>query len=257
MQNSNHLCAYCGQPAQYQLKNGKWCCENFCSKCPEVRRKNSEKIKSLYSVDKNGDVLFNKKLRKDEYTEERLRKQGWSRGKTKFTDKILKERGERLSKKYKNGELIPSQLGRNHSAEEIDKIIHGMIHYRSKKNLKGFKKGWYKGYWCDSSWELAFVMYNIDHNIQFIRNEKGFSYYNDRLKKERKFYPDFIINNEYIEIKGWRNDDTISKQRDFPKDQKLKVYFKEDMELYLKYAIEKYGLEFWKLLSDKKQFNTK
>lgn len=246
-----YICTFCGKEAKYQLKNGKWCCSPSYNQCPELRRKNSEKIKSMYSDD---GKIFNGKLRAEQYTEESRLKQGWAKGKTKFTNKIIKERGERLSKKYKNGELVPSQLGRNHSTEEIDKIIHGMTHYRSKRNLKGFKKGWYKGYWCDSSWELAFVMYNIDHKIKFIRNEKGFLYYNDRLKKERRFYPDFIINNEYIEIKGWNNDDTISKQRDFPKDQKLKIYFKEDMEEYLKYAIEKYGLEFWKLLSDENNF---
>jgi len=27
------------------------------------------------------------------------------------------------------------------------------------------KSGWYKGYWCDSSWELAYVIYNIDHDV--------------------------------------------------------------------------------------------
>lgn len=54
-----------------------------------------------------------------------------------------------------------------------------------KKNKKsgGYRKnggkgirGWYKGYWCDSSWELAYVIYNLEHNIHFIRNTKGFNY---------------------------------------------------------------------------------
>ena len=54
-----------------------------------------------------------------------------------------------------------------------------------KKNKKsgGYRRnggkgirGWYKGYWCDSSWELAYVIYNLEHNIHFIRNTKGFNY---------------------------------------------------------------------------------
>lgn len=36
-------CFYgCNQKAQYQFKNGKWCCSKSFNKCPENRRKNSE-----------------------------------------------------------------------------------------------------------------------------------------------------------------------------------------------------------------------
>lgn len=35
------LCEYgCGQEAQHQMSNGKWCCENFYTKCPKLREKN-------------------------------------------------------------------------------------------------------------------------------------------------------------------------------------------------------------------------
>ena len=37
-------------------------------------------------------------------------------------------------------------------------------------------KGWYKGFWCDSSWELAYVIYNLDHGIEFRRNTEKFEY---------------------------------------------------------------------------------
>jgi len=37
-----YKCDYgCGQEAKYQFKNGKWCCSENTSSCPEVRRKNS------------------------------------------------------------------------------------------------------------------------------------------------------------------------------------------------------------------------
>ena len=29
------------------------------------------------------------------------------------------------------------------------------------------KKGWYKGYYCDSTWELAWVIYQLDHGVKF------------------------------------------------------------------------------------------
>ncbi len=41
------LCDYgCGQEAKYQFKNGKWCCSKRHNSCPEIRRKQSEKIQN-------------------------------------------------------------------------------------------------------------------------------------------------------------------------------------------------------------------
>lgn len=218
------------------------------NQCPALRKKNSEKIKSLYSKD---GKLFNGKLRSAQYTKESRLRQGWSKGLTKYTNPLLKEKGKRLSQKYKNGELKPSWEGRTHTIEEIDKIVNGMTHFRIGKNLKGFKHGWYKGFWCDSSWELAFVMYNIDHNIEFKRNDEGFTY-TDKNKIKR-YYPDFIINEVYIEIKGYKSEVSIKKIESFPKDKKLIVLYKPEMKKYLDYAKETYGEDFWKLLEDKQQ----
>jgi len=40
------ICDYgCGQESKYQLKNGKWCCSEYYSQCPEIRRKNSDSKK--------------------------------------------------------------------------------------------------------------------------------------------------------------------------------------------------------------------
>jgi len=37
------ICEYgCGQKANHQFKNGKWCCEKSCNKCPGLRKVNSE-----------------------------------------------------------------------------------------------------------------------------------------------------------------------------------------------------------------------
>ena len=53
----NDLCEYgCGAPAKYILKNNKKCCSSHSTKCPAIRKKNSEsKIKSY----KNGISSYN------------------------------------------------------------------------------------------------------------------------------------------------------------------------------------------------------
>src|ERR1035437_5250674 len=73
------------------------------------------------------------------------------------------------------------------------------------------KRGTYKGYWCDSSYELAWVIYHIDHNIKFVRNLEKFKYYHNN--EEKNYIPDFIINDVYYETKGY-DDGTVEYKLD-------------------------------------------
>ena len=109
------------------------------------------------------------------------------------------------------------------------------------------KKGWYKEYWCDSSWELAWVIYSIEHNIKFERNKEGFEY--TFQNEKHKYYPDFILESgEYIEIKGYLTEQVKEKIKQFP--YKLNVLGKNDIEKYILYAKEKYGNDFIKLYGE-------
>jgi hypothetical protein len=135
----------------------------------------------------------------------------------------------------------------NHKPETIEKM-------KANPNMGGAgrgggrgKSGWYKGYWCDSSWELAYVIYNIDHDIDFVRNKKSFTYIHEGT--ERKYFPDFIENGFYIEIKGYYDESWKSKTRHF--DKPLKVFYKKEMQKYLNYVTEKYGKDFVKMYDKK------
>ena len=58
------LCEYgCNQEANFQLRNGKWCCSKHYSSCPSLRKKNSEGLKIAY-----------KEGRKSKSTTEHMRK---------------------------------------------------------------------------------------------------------------------------------------------------------------------------------------
>ena len=105
------------------------------------------------------------------------------------------------------------------------------------------KKGIYKGYYCDSSWELAYVIYNIEHNIEFKRNEELFSY--EFNGEQHKYKPDFIEGDIYIEIKGYYTEQVYAKAKAFP--YKLKFLDKETIKLYIDYVISKYGQNFIQL----------
>jgi len=103
------------------------------------------------------------------------------------------------------------------------------------------KSGWYKGFRCDSTWELAWIIYNLDHNIKFTRNNEKFEYvFNDEIKH---YVPDFIMEDGvYIEIKGYLTASVMEKSKQFP--HKLIMLQKKDMQVYLNYVKEKYGANF-------------
>lgn len=106
------------------------------------------------------------------------------------------------------------------------------------------KKGWYNGYWCDSSYELAYVIYNLDHDIKFKRNTKGFEY--EFNGKTKKYYPDFILGDgEYVEIKGFWQKSVKAKIDQFP--HKIKILFKTDLTNIFEYVTKKYGTNFIEL----------
>lgn len=102
------------------------------------------------------------------------------------------------------------------------------------------KQGWYHDYWCDSTYELAFVIYCIDHKIKFSRNTIKYPYKKDG---ELHYYsPDFKMENgDLVEIKGYLTLDTLLKISAV-KDRKIKVLFYEDIKYMFDYVSEKYNI---------------
>lgn len=99
------------------------------------------------------------------------------------------------------------------------------------------KSGWYNEIYCGSTYELAWVIWMLEHNQPFIRNTEGFDYvYNDSM---HKYYPDFIVNGKYVEIKGYEIEKDTYKWKMFP--HPLIVLKKKDLKEMLDYAKQKYG----------------
>ena len=149
------------------------------------------------------------------------------------------------NRKYKNGMLgkTSHRKGLTKETSEEIKRIYEKTTYGPRKGSSRGKKGWYKGYWCDSSWELAWVIYNLDNNIAFTRNTEGFEYLFDNIK--HKYFPDFKKEDVFIEIKGYFSEQVKAKINQFP--FKLEVLSKEEMKPILEYVINKYGKDFIKL----------
>lgn len=107
-----------------------------------------------------------------------------------------------------------------------------------RKGSSRGKCGWYKEYWCDSSWELAWVIYNLEHEIKFERNKNGFDY--EFENKIHKYYPDFILEDgTYIEIKNYNNEQVKAKLKFFKNP--IKVLYRKELKEVFEYVIKKYG----------------
>lgn len=101
-------------------------------------------------------------------------------------------------------------------------------------------KEWYRGFWCDSTWELAYIIYNLDHSIPVVRNREPFDYV--FAGRTHRYYPDFIVNNRYVEIKGFMRDCDYAKLANFPGS--LEIVDSKKIQKYIDYAAATYGRDF-------------
>lgn len=217
----------CGREARFVLKTGKMCCEKHGQSCPEMRRKNSESKRGKCPQWPNGHPRgFSGKT-------------AWNKDST-YESLMGKDAADKRRER-----VVQALSGRTLSEDQkmlLSKIAKqkGMGGYR-KGGGRG-KHGWYKGIWCDSSWELAWVMYHLDHGISFERNTDRFDY--EWQGEKHRYLPDFKMSDgTHVEIKAWLDDQGKVKLGSCPG---LVVLMKKEMESFLRYAVEKYGKDFVK-----------
>lgn len=102
------------------------------------------------------------------------------------------------------------------------------------------KKGWYEGIWCDSSWELAYVVWCKDHDISIERNKTAYPYIDSRGACHR-YYPDFRTVEGLVEVKGYLSEDAKRKIEQCP--EKVSLIAQKEIVPYLEYAIQKCNCE--------------
>ena len=165
-------------------------------------------------------------------------------------EEVKKKLSESMKEKYKRGELTgkafksEDEIARRKRISESMKL-RGAGGYR-KGSGRG-KKGWYKGFFCDSTYELAYVIYCLDHDISIKRNTEKRSYVYQGV--ERNYIPDFIVNGVLVEIKGYNTDQWKAKMRDNPDVQ---VYYENDLKDVFSYVKSKYGKNFDQLYEERK-----
>lgn len=127
--------------------------------------------------------------------------------------------------------------------QKISNSMKGNTNWKFNKHHGNAKQGWYKGIHCDSTWELAYLVYHIENNLYIKRCDKYFDFIWEN--EHHKYIPDFETNEGIIEIKGRKSKKSIEKEKQFPNIKVIDIF---SIKPYLDYVINKYGQEFWKLL---------
>jgi hypothetical protein len=161
----------------------------------------------------------------------------WNKGKTKENNEVIRNVSNELSRKYAEGSLIPSFLGKTHTLEYREMM--------SEKINKRYAEGWMpKSGRCkklkytsptageitvDGSWELAAAKYFDSQNLIWNRNTKRFSYIN-KNGGISTYCPDFYIKtwDSFLEVKGYETDLDQLKWSQFP--LKLIVWKKQQLK---------------------------
>lgn len=100
------------------------------------------------------------------------------------------------------------------------------------------KSGYYKGFFCGSTYELVYYIYCIDHGIKIERNTKAFPY--EWEGKSHNYLPDFRTEDGLVEIKGYGNKLVDVKLNSV--DEPIKILYYKDIEYMMDYIDEKYGV---------------
>lgn len=231
------VCSYgCGHLAQYQFQNGKFCCSTQPHECSKYRQ--NSRYRTIESISSSEAAA----------------------AKTLFLY-ILRKRRSQLYNSFTSEErttyLGDRQIKWWNSLSRDQQIEHGNKISKSKReNFNGTysqtsygHSGYYKGIWCDSSWELAWVYFHLEQGTPFVRNRDKFKYIYDG--KERNYVPDFKVFDTWTEIKAFSNTKWECKYRDFPDKDKLIVLWGDDIKHLVKDLEQKYGVKYWEVLYDK------
>lgn len=118
------------------------------------------------------------------------------------------------------------------------------------------RSGYWKGFFCNSSYELVYYIYMSEHGYKIERNTKAYEY--EWNGKKCLYYPDFRVNGKLIEIKGYWNKQVGTKLAAVT-DEPIDILYYDDLELMMQYVDSKYNTihrkkynNYWILYEDSK-----
>lgn len=165
---------------------------------------------------------------------------GWIMG---LPEEEREQRKEKL--KGKNTGRAKDEEAEKIRRQKISSRMVGNRNWEKNKKRGNGKKGRYKGIYCDSSWELAYLVFHIENNMQIKRSTLRLPFVWEG--KMHIYIPDFETDEGIIEIKGRKTKKSEEKQRQYPNINVIDI---DGIKPYLEYITEKYGTNFTEVLYD-------
>lgn len=260
--SEKHKCEHCGKVMTSYFGSGRFCCRacaNSRERSQEVKDAISKKLSGkICCSNSNGEVIYihlndpipkgyikgNFSLVKDMSFEEFA----YSKNIDNYKCVVC---GSNLSSNQRNtcSEKCYRELLSKRISESIVRN-GGNNSYKRGFDYGSCKYGTYQGIECDSSYELAFVIYCLDNGIEVKRNTEYFKYTIDG--ETHNYFPDFIVGNVYIEIKGYLDKISLEKYNQFPMDKYIVIIHNDKMNRFLNYCIDAYGTDYTKMYDDDK-----
>ena len=227
--SERHLCEHCGKVMTEKFGSGRFCCRSCANashpkKSLESRKKLSLKMKKI-ALERHLHLVEAAVAKYDQ------------------NPNYCKVCGKKLDYKHRNRKTCTKKCYSEYLSQKQKEAVVKAGGNLNKQGTRGNAKyGTYQGYHCDSSWELAFVIYCLDHKLNIKRNKKAFQYiYNG---EKHNYYPDFILDKTYIEIKNYNSNLVQAKAKYIPADIDYKILYRKDMKKYINYCENKYGKNF-------------
>ena len=224
--SEKHACEKCGKVMTEKYGSGRFCCRS----CANSHQK-SEQTKNKISIKarKNREVIKSKQL-------ELQKKSYYSNPKKCVICNNI------IPFEHKNRKTCCETCYKKHLSKIAKKNKLGGI---TKGHGTG-RGGNYKNIHCDSKYELIFLVYCIELNMNIERNFTFFIY-TDKDNKQHKYYPDFYFPDldMFIEIKGYFQENTKYKIKAMAEQGiKHKVLYWEDLKPCLALIKEKFNLSY-------------
>lgn len=297
--NNEGICLTCGKQTNfYNIKEGyfKFCNSKCANKNVSIQNKIKQTLIDKYGkpyVFQNKELLekrektylekygVNNPLKNDKIKEQykqtciekygvdNPQKNNFIKLKTKLTNDLkynsnnyhnIEQRETTCLKRYGN----KNYLGSDDYLKNRENIIKNKLGVINPSQLhdirvKAQQKYTYNNIKFDSSWEIAYYIWLKDNSIDFeYQPNISFDYvFNGKI---HKYFPDFLVNDEYIELKSDHLYSKMLKENTLEnakykcmKNINVKILLKNDILFYLNYIKLKYGQNYLKQFKNKIQ----
>lgn len=193
--------------------------EKFCSRSCRTSYNNKHRV---FSKQKREEI--NKKISQTQKQKQRINK-----------PKYCSVCGNQISLNKKYRKTCSDQC-----QNKLRNLHHNHCGGGYRKGACKGKHGYYKGIYCDSTFELAYLIYCLDHNINIQRCQQSFEYeYEGKL---HRYHPDFVVDDVIVQIKNFNSPLVDIKLKAVNKP--IKIFYSKDLAPIFEYVATTYNKKF-------------